>query len=336
MKKISTLFVSVFCMALIISGCGGTEGTSGESQKTEKLKVAFNQPEEHPQFQAMEAFGEKFYERTDGAYEVEVSPNETLGAQRETLELTQSGTIAMSIVAGSLMESINEDFVVFNLPYVYDSKEHQMDVLNNEDITSDLYTSVEDDGLRVVGAFHGGVRNVYNKEQPINTPEDLSGMKIRVMESDTNVQMLERMGGVGTPMGQGEVYTAIQSGVLDGGENNELIYNDLKHVEVAPYYSKTQHLMVPDYLIINSDLFNDMSEEHQDIFMEEFQAAIEMNSDMFEEEVAAAEEEAIEAGAEFNDVDISVFQKEVEPLIEEKLTTDTTKDLYEKVREAAE
>lgn len=332
------LFVSALFLLVIISACGDNTETSGEgsSSDSELLKIAFNQPESHPQFKAMESFGEKFNELTDGKYEIEVSPNALLGEQRETIELVQSGTIAMSIVGGSLMENFNEDFAVFNLPYVFDSKEHQMAVVNNQEIVSDLYKSVEDEGMTVVGAFHGGVRNVYNNERPVNTPEDMEGLKIRVMESDTNVQMLKLMGGIGTPMGQGEVYTAIQSGVLQGGENNELIYNDLKHVEVAPYYSYTQHLMVPDYLIINSDLFNGMSDEHREIFMDELSAAIDMEVKQFDEDVKAAKEAAEAEGAEFNDVDISVFQSEVEPLIQEKLTSDTAQELYDKVREAAE
>lgn len=299
-RSLRSLFLSigVFSMVLSISACGGAEESTGEGTDTELLKVAFNQPEDHPEFKAMEEFGEKFKERTNGDYEVEVSPNEMLGSQRETIELVQSGTIAMSIVGGSLMENLNKDFVVFNLPYVFDSKEHQMEVVNDEEIVSDLYSSVKDQGITVLGAFHGGVRNVYNNEGPVNKPEDLEGMKIRVMESETNVQMMEMMGGVGTPMGQGEVYTAIQSGVLEGGENNELIYNSLKHVEVAPFYSYTQHLMVPDYLIINSELFNGMSEEHQKIFKEELSAAIDMEIKQFDEDIKLAVKEAKEAGAD--------------------------------------
>lgn len=337
-RSLRSLFLSigVFSMVLSISACGGAEESTGEGTDTELLKVAFNQPEDHPEFKAMEEFGEKFKERTNGDYEVEVSPNEMLGSQRETIELVQSGTIAMSIVGGSLMENLNKDFVVFNLPYVFDSKEHQMEVVNDEEIVSDLYSSVKDQGITVLGAFHGGVRNVYNNEGPVNKPEDLEGMKIRVMESETNVQMMEMMGGVGTPMGQGEVYTAIQSGVLEGGENNELIYNSLKHVEVAPFYSYTQHLMVPDYLIINSELFNGMSEEHQKIFKEELSAAIDMEIKQFDEDIKLAVKEAKEAGAKFNKVDISVFRKEVEPLIQKKLTSDSTKRLYKKVRAVTE
>ncbi|MEW9108068.1 TRAP transporter substrate-binding protein [Cytobacillus gottheilii] len=340
--KTFAIVVTVFFVTML-AACGGSsssgdtsDGGSGGSGSAQEIKVAFNQPENHPQYKAMEEFGEKFKELTDGAYEIKMYPNELLGAQRETMELVQSGTIGMSIVAGSLMENFNEEFVVFNLPYVFDSKDHQMSVLNNQDIVGDLYTSVEDQGMTVLAGFHGGVRNVYNSEKPINTPEDLAGLKIRIIESDTNIKMMENMGGTGTPMGQGEVYTAIQSGVIDGGENNELIYSNLKHVEIAPYYSYTQHLMIPDYLIINTDLLNGMSEEHQNIFKEELAKAVDREVELWDADVEAAKKAAEEAGAEFNELDIKVFQDAVQPVIDEKLSSDSAKALYEKVREVAE
>jgi tripartite ATP-independent transporter DctP family solute receptor len=330
----------VFLM-LVLTACGsnsssGSKSEGGASGKGQLIKVAFNQPENHPQYKAMQEFGKKVEERTDGAYKIEIYPNELLGAQRETIELVQSGTIGMSIVAGSLLENFNQDFVVFNLPYVFDSKEHQMSVINNPDIVGDLYKSVENQGMTVLGAFHGGVRNVYNKEKPIEKPEDLKGMKIRIIESDTNIQMMELMGGTGTPMGQGEVYTAIQSGVIEGGENNELIYSNLKHAEISPYYSYTQHLMFPDYLIMNTSLLNEMSEEHKKIFDEELAAAIDSEVKMWDEDVETAKKAAEEAGAKFNEVDTDLFRDAVQPLVEEKLTTDVAKELYKKVRESAE
>lgn len=330
--------VTAFLTLTVLSACGGGSGTASNSNAgdTQLLKVAFNQPENHPQFKAMKELGEKLKERTGGKYSVEVYPNELLGAQRETIELVQSGTIAMSIVAGSLMENFNSDFVVFNLPYVFDSKDHQMSVLNNPEIVGDLYKSTEDKGMTVLGAFHSGIRNVYNKTKPIETPQDLAGMKIRIIESDTNIKMMGYMGGTGTPMGQGEVYTAIQSGVLEGGENNELIYSNLKHVEIAPYYSYTKHLMIPDYLIINTNLLNGMTEEHRNIFKEEFAKAITKEVELWDADVEAAKKSAEAAGAKFNEPDIKVFQDAVKPLLEEKLTTDNTKALYEKVRQAAQ
>ena len=337
--KSLTLLTIAFMMLAILSACGSDTSVGGESTeknvKAQTLKVAFNQPETHPQYVAMKDFGEKFFEATDGAYEIELYPNELLGAQRETIEFVQSGTIAMSIVVGGLLENLNEDFVVFNLPYVFDSPEHQMSVVNNPDIVGDLYSSLEGNGINVLGAFHSGSRNVYNNEKPIETPEDLKGMKIRIIESDTNVQMMKLMGGVGTPMGQGEVYTAIQSGVLEGGENNELIFSNLKHSEIAPYYSYTQHLMFPDYLIANNKIFSDMSDEHKEVLQKLLAESIDMEVKLWDEEVVKAIESAEAAGAKFNRPDIKLFQDAVKPLVEEKLTSDTAKALYEKVRDAA-
>ncbi|MEH7235307.1 TRAP transporter substrate-binding protein [Bacillus sp. JJ1562] len=338
LKLFSILAVAILMMSILAAcGGGGSESASnGDKKSTKVLKLGFNQPENHPQYKAVEEFSEKFYEETDGAYKIEIYPNELLGAQREVLELVQSGTVSMSITPGSLLENLNKDFVVFNLPFVFDSVEHQQAVLNNQDVTSELYTSLEGQGITVLGGFHGGVRNVYNSEQPINTPEDLKGMKIRVMESDTNIKMMGLMGGVGTPMGQGEVYTAIQAGVLEGGENNELIYNNLKHVEIAPYYSYTKHLMVPDYLLINANVLKEMSEEHQKTFKEGLASTFDREFELFAEFVAEAKAAAEESGAKFNDVDIKIFQDAVAPLIEEKLENDVQKGLYEKVRELAQ
>lgn len=339
-KQFKTLaLATAFASMTILGACGSSSDSSnaasGSTEEPQVLKVAFNQPENHPQYKAMEDFGEKLKEKTDGAYSIELYPNELLGAQRETIELVQSGTIGMSIVAGSLLEGFNEEFSVFNLPYVFDSKEHQMSVLNDPEIVGDLYTSIEDQGLTVLGAFHGGVRNVYNKTNPIEKPEDLKGQKIRVIESDTNLKMMGAMGGVGTPLGQGEVYTAIQSGVLDGGENNELIYSNLKHVEIAPYYSYTKHLMLPDYIVIGTKITEGMSDEHKAIFEEELSAAIDLEVELWEEDTQAAIKVAEDAGAKFNEVDTKIFQEAVQPVVDEKLTTDSAKALYEKVRAAA-
>lgn len=322
--------LSVSMLAACGSAAGGEDGGA-----TKTLKVAFNQPEGHPQFVAMEELGEKLNERTGGAYDIQVFPNELLGSQQETITGVQSGSIDMSIVVGSLMENVNPDFVAFDLPYVFESSEQQMSVLNDPEITGDLYSSMEDQGIHVAGAFHSGVRNVYTKDKAVPTPSDLSGQKIRVIQNDTMVEMMNLMGGVGTAMGQGDVYTAIQSGVLDGGENNELIYNGLKHDEVAPHYTYTQHLMVPDYLIVNSDLYEGMSEEHRAVFEEEFAAAVDSEVALWETSVEEAKAAAEEAGAEFHEIDTAPFKEAVQPLVDSKLEgSDEARKLYDAAQAA--
>jgi tripartite ATP-independent transporter DctP family solute receptor len=336
---------SAAIVTLALTACAGFEAPAGAGAGTEAsggaeaetvLKVAFNQNADHPQAVALTNFGERLAERTDGRYSVEVYPNETLGTQKDTIELVQAGSIDLAMVAGSLMENFNEDFVVFNLPYTFDSQEHQKAVINDPEITGELFSSVEDQNISVLAGFHGGIRNVYNSARPVETPEDLAGMKIRVIESDTNLRMMELMGGTGTPMGQGEVYTAIQSGVIDGGENNESIYANLKHDEIAPYYSYTRHLMFPDYLIANPSLLDGMSEEDRTAFQEELQAAIDEEAELWKAEIEESHAAAEEAGAQFNEVDVEAFRTALEPLIQEKLASDVAKDLYDQVRAAAE
>ncbi|WP_432483227.1 TRAP transporter substrate-binding protein [Kineococcus esterisolvens] len=330
---------------LALSGCSAgtgapaSAGGSGESASTADrvLRVAFNQPENHPQYIALDNMGDRLAEATGGALDIEVYPNETLGAQRETIELVQSGGLDMAYVAGPLLENFNPDFVAFNLPFTFDSQEHQRETLNDPEIVSDLYSSLDDEGIHVLGAFHGGVRSVYTSTGPVNTPEDLAGQKIRVIESDTNIEMMRLMGGSGTPMGQGEVYTAIQSGVLDGGENNELIYANLKHAEIAPYYSYTRHLMFPDYLIANPGMLESLTDDQREAFEEELAAAIEEEAELWEEQVTEAVATAEAAGAQFNEVDEEAFRTAIEPLIEQSLAgKDTARELHDAVTAAAE
>lgn len=311
------------------------EGGSGIEAET-VYRVAFNQPESHPQYVALTHLGERMQEATDGACALEVFPNESLGPQSDTIELVQAGSVDFSMVAGSLMENFNPDFVVFNLPYVFDSKEHQRRVLDDPEITGELFSSLEDKNITVVTGFHGGIRNVYNSVQPVETPEDLAGMKIRVIESDTNIAMLQQMGGAGAPMGQGEVYTAIQSGILEGGENNESIYANLSHDEVAPYYSYTQHLMFPDYLISNPATLDRMEPQCREFLEQDMATATEEEGELWVEEIERSHQLAEEAGAQFNEVDVDAFRESVQPLVDRSLDNDVTRRLYDDVRAAAE
>ncbi|TFD53558.1 TRAP transporter substrate-binding protein [Cryobacterium frigoriphilum] len=330
--KIAGISLTALLSVTVLAGCSPS---TGDGTETTVLKVAFNQGEDHPQYVAMEALGEALSERTDGAFEIQMFPNELLGSQQETIANVQSGSIDMSLIVGSLLENVNPDFVAFNLPYVFDSSEQQMSVLNDPAIVGDLYASMEDTGITVAGSFHSGVRNVYTKTGPIETPADLAGQKIRVIQNDTMTTMMNLMGGSGTPMGQGDVYTAIQSGVLDGGENNELIYNGLKHDEVAPYYARTNHLMVPDYLVVNTALLAGMSAEHRAIFEEEFAAAVELEVDLWNDSEETAITAAEAAGATFNDVDTDLFKEAVQPLVDDKLSASSVAQaLYDSVQNA--
>lgn len=332
-NRVVTFVAVASVLALGLTGCSSTEAKTGDV-KTKVLKVAFNQNKNHPQAQAIVELGEKLKVQTKGAYEMKLFPDALLGSQAETIELVQTGSVDMAIVAGSLLENFNPDFSVLNLPYLYDSQAHQMKVLNDKSIVGELYGSMADKKLQVLTAYHGGVRNAYTKDGPVKVPADLKGQKIRVIGSPTNVSMMKLMGGVGTPMDQGEVYTAIQSGVLDGAENNELVFADMAHSEISPFYSYTKHLMLPDFLITSPAILKSMSAEHRAIFDTLLAASVDAELANFDKAVVTAKKKAEAAGAKFSEADVEAFRTAVKPLYAEKLTTPVTKDIYAKIEAA--
>lgn len=322
-------------LGLGLAGCSNSAGDDGGAGAT-VANLAFNQNITHPQAQTMVELSEALAEETDGALSLEIFPDETLGDQASTIEQVQSGALPFAIVAGSLLENFSSDFSVVNLPYLYESAEQQVEVLNDDEIMGDLYDSLLDSDIQVLTAYYGGVRNVYTSAGPIETPEDLAGQKIRVIPSDTNVEMMSRMGGVGTPMAQGEVYTAIQSGVMDGGENNATIYSNLSHDEIAPYYSYTEHLMMPDYLIVNPDFWASLDDDVRAAFEELLDESLPREVELFNEAVDVATQEAEEAGAQFNEVDLDAFRDAVRPMHEDLLTSDVQQKVYDAIISAGE
>ena len=331
MKKITKLGAGLLLALGILTGCSGEKNTEAKSTT---LKVAFNQSEAHPQFKTLKEFGEKLEAETNGTYKLEISPNSLLGDQRAATELVQNGVIQMAVVANPVVESFNKDFAVIGLPYIYDSIGHQKKVFLSGTL-DELFTSTKKNGFEVVGAYTAGGRSVYTNK-PITTPEEMKGYKIRVMQSDTMKRMIDLMGGVGTPMAQGEVYTAIQQGVLEGGENNEVTYADLKHYEVAKYFSYTNHLMVPDLIIINEKTYGKMSDENKAIFKKLINESVENQFEAWNKNVEDAKKISEANGAKFIEISIAAFQENVKPLQESVLnSSEKTKKLYEDIRTLA-
>jgi tripartite ATP-independent transporter DctP family solute receptor len=299
--------------------------------------LSLNQTEEHPSYIALEQFGDDLYEATDGRLDVEVYPNETLGGQQEVLQLVGDGAVDMAVVPGTQMENISPDFRVLNLPTALDDIDHQLRVVSDEAIVGDLFTSVEDSNhLTVLGGLTQGSRHVYTAEGPIVEPSDLSGMKIRVQESSVHIDMINAMGAAATPMSYGEVYTALQSGVLDGAENNGISYMSQHHNGVATHMALTNHLVGLDYVVMNTDLLHSLPDEDREIFQQQWQLVSEHHAGLWTAETETAIAEAEDSGTEINDVDKAAFQEALRPVVEKYLDTPQDRELFEAIRREAQ
>ncbi len=329
MRKTSALAKAV-SKATSVALVGGALAFSSIVSAATEIKAAFNQSDNHPQYLALQEFGAKLSEATDGRYKLSIYPNELLGDQRASLELVQNGAIQMAIVANPLVENYDKTFRVLGMPYVYTGAEHQERVFTSGELDG-LFASTQKFGFEVVAAYTSGARSMYTKAAPVNSIDDMKGNKIRVMQSDTMIQTLSCMGGTGVPMSQGEVYTAIQQGVLDGAENSEITYADLKQYEVAPYYSATRHLMVPDLVVVSSYFLQRMSPEDQATFRQLAKESIPNEFSIWDSRIQDAVELAKAHGAKFNEVDITPFQESCQTLQASLIETQEQKEIFSKI-----
>lgn len=326
--------VAAALAAAALAACSGSlePGTN----EGDVLHLALNQTETHPSYVALAGWAEHLEAETDGRWTIDVYPNETLGAQAEALQLVSDGSVELAIVSGSQLENLNRDFIALNLPTTFDDIDHQMRVVHDMDIVGELYSSLEEtNNFTVLGGFTQGSRSVYTTFGPVETPADLAGYKLRVQESELNIAMAQALGAAATPMAFGELYTGLQSGVVDAAENNEVSYATQRHYEVAPHWTYTNHLVGLDYLIINTELLNSMSDEDRAAFEAGWQAAYEEHTQLWEEATQEAIEGAQAGGATFTEVDEAAFAEPLEALAAEFITTETQQQLYDAARAAA-
>ena len=229
------------------------------------LKSADVHPPGYPTVVAVEEMGRKLSEATDGRLSIQVYPSMQLGGEKEFLEQTQVGAIAFARVSLGVMGAITPQLNVFNLPFVFRSTDHMYKVVDGPLGDEMLQAITDHPTANLVGLawMDGGTRNLYNGVREIDSMDDIDGLKFRVMGNPIFVDMMNAVGGNGVSMGMDQLMNALQTGVVDGAENNYPTYATQQHYNYAKYYSLTGHLIIPEILVMSKSVWNEMSAEDQ-------------------------------------------------------------------------
>ncbi|MFC1481825.1 TRAP transporter substrate-binding protein [Candidatus Neomarinimicrobiota bacterium] len=288
---------------LILVGCG-------QVSTVRVIKLAHVLDVNHPVHKGMVYMGERMVEKSGGKLRLDIYPSGQLGGERDLIELLQIGSLAMTKVSTAPLEAFVPEMKVFGVPYVFKSDEHRWKVLKGE-IGRRLLLAGEPYHLRGMCYYDAGSRSFYTKDKPVNSPTDLTGLKIRVMKSQTAVQMVQALGGSATPIPWGELYTSLQQGVVDGAENNPPSFYLSRHYEVCKFYSLDEHTAVPDILLMSTVVWSSLNPLQQQWVQESIDESVEYQRQLWKIASDEALAEVQKAGVELIYPDKGPFQESV-------------------------
>nr|WP_314258089.1 TRAP transporter substrate-binding protein [uncultured Devosia sp.] len=295
------------------------------------LRSSDTHPDGYPTVEAVKHFGELLKEKTDGRYAVEVFHSAQLGQEADTIEQTQFGVIDMNRISIGAFGTQVPEATVTQLPYIFRSADHFHNVLDGP-IGEEILAAFDKVDVVALAFYDGGARSFYNSEKPINSPADLAGMKLRVMQSDIFVDMVGALGGNATPMPYGEVYSAIETGVIEGAENNYPSYDTAGHAEVAKYFSLDEHLMVPEVLVVSKVIWDGLTPEDQALFREAAKESVAHQRELWTAKEAESKAAVEALGATINEVDKQPFIDAMGPVYEKYVTDPALIELVERIR----
>ncbi len=303
-------------MALTISA-----GCKKEGPKPEViLKLGHTLDTAHPVHKTLVYMAERVDEKSAGKMKVEIYPSEQLGTEKECLEALQLGYLAMTKISTAPMEGFVPKMKIFGIPYLFRDNEHFWKVLKGP-IGKELLLAGQSKGLRGLCFYDAGSRSFYSKKE-IKSPADLKGLKIRVQNSIMSMKMVEAMGGSPTPIPFGELYTALEQGVVDAAENNPPSFYTSRHYEVCKYYSLDEHTMLPDILAISTRVWNNLSPEFQQILQEAVDESVEYQRKIWAEAEEKDLKSVQDTGVKVTHPDKQPFRNSVKSVWDEFEGTD--------------
>ncbi|ELJ8499173.1 putative dicarboxylate-binding periplasmic protein [Vibrio cholerae] len=306
---------------------------SQSAYATTILRLAYAENSQ-PVKEALHYIGKAVEEKTNGSVMVQFFPDGQLGGERELVEMTQIGAIDLTKVSSGLLESFSPLYGVFSLPYLFESEERFYQVMDNPDIMGQVYRSTESQGFAGVGWYDSGARSFYMTRGPINTVADLRGKKIRVMQSETSIETMKLLGASPIAMGQAEVYTSLQQGIIDGAENNEFALTIARHGEVAKFYSYDMHTRIPDIVIMSTLTKRKLTPDQLVALKEAITESVEVEKQAWKVEMEKTRELAqTQFGVQFNTVELAPFKAAVQPIYDKLKSKPQIYALYQQINQ---
>lgn len=247
--------LSIFALIMTLSGCQ-------QAEKGKVLRVGHTLDTSHSVHIALEHMANRLHHYSNGTMSLNIYPNGSLGSEREMVELLQIGSLAMTKVSAATLEGFVNDMKLFGLPYVFRSRGHRWQVLSGN-VGTQILKSTEQSNLVGLGYMDAGSRSFYTCNAQVNKPDDIAGKKIRVMSSQNAVNMVNAYGGSPTPLSWGELYAALQQGVVDGAENNPPSFYSSRHYEVCKYYTLNEHTSIPDVVVASQHIYQSLNNQQQ-------------------------------------------------------------------------
>ncbi len=285
-------------------------------------KLASVLPESHPVHKTLLFFAEKVSEKTKGAVKITIYPAGQLGGEKDYLEMHKIGSIEISKISSAPLGQFSKTMQVVSLPFIWRNAEHQHAVLDGP-IGKRLMDDLDRNGFKGLVFLDAGFRNITTRDKPVATPDDLKGMKIRVMQSKPLMDTINAFGATAVPMSQTEVYVALQQKVIDGWENNEPTVSSFKMQEVCKYFSYTRHTSIPDIMVMTKKTFDALPKNIQKAVEDAAKEAGVFHAKLWAGMIDDTVKQLKENGMIFNEVkDIKEFQdkakliyKEFEPIV---------------------
>lgn len=305
--------------ALALAGCSQGAVVQAAPGTPRTLTLAHNLGDTHPTSAALDEFAELVTERTDGRLRVQMISGGVLGTESEVLEQLRRGIVDMTRVAAPGLAQYFDAYHAFGLPFVFDNEEHYYTAMDSPAM-QDIFAASTEDGFRGLTYYTSGARSFYTVDTPIRTVEDLEGLKIRIQNFASQTDMMHALGASPIVMGFGDIYTGLQTGLVDGAESNETALTDSAHGEVAKVFSYTEHTMIPDMLAIGTPTWESLSVEDQGILQEAATESTENHKVLWAETIEQSIVDAQDMGVEFiEDVDREGFRDATSSLVDEYL-----------------